>query len=56
MQIQDVYVLEVGLLGEGAGGRVLPCVSKSLSYRIILYRHFHLRSDNNKLDELKLIY
>ena len=25
---QDVYTLEVGLLGEGAGGRVLPCVAK----------------------------
>ena len=25
---KDVYTLEVGLLGEGAGGRVLPCVTK----------------------------
>merc|ERR1711936_276612 len=29
LNFQDVYALEVGLLGKGAGGRVLPCVSKS---------------------------
>jgi len=28
LTFQDVYTLEVGLLGEGAGGRVLPCVTK----------------------------
>merc|ERR1711936_193851 len=28
LTFQDVYTLEVGLLGEGAGGRVLPCVAK----------------------------